>query len=71
MALLLRRLPVLVPSGMVSSLPWTSGSEPGVFRDMAKALAQMTRTPGLVQGKGPSSEDGPEDVLSIVAVHIS
>lgn len=45
--------------------------EPGVFRDMAKGTGSNDKNSRPGAGKGPSSEDGPEDVLSIVAVHIS
>lgn len=45
--------------------------EPGVFRDMAKGTGSNIKNSRPGAGKGPSSEDGPEGVLSIVAVHIS
>lgn len=45
--------------------------EPGVFRDMAKGAGSNDKNSRPGAEKGPSSEDGPEDVLSIVAVRIS
>ena len=45
--------------------------EPGVFRDTATCTGSNDRNSRSGAEKGPSSEDGPEDVLSIVAVHIS
>ena len=53
-----------------SSGPLTD-PELGVFRDTAKCTGSNDRNARPGAEKGPSNGDGPEDVFSIISVHIS